>query len=276
MEKVSGKSLMEFLGERIFEPLGMRSVFDIDRGPLPPEDAAGYQRFALGPLRQAPKEGRGWLFAAGQLAMTAEDLAKWNVSLIEGNVPGAEAFREMSREVVLDSGVGSGYGLGVGVELENGRRRIRHGGEVSGYTARSLLYPDERLAVVALANQDAANAAPTIADRIAEILFVDDLSDDAEMNERVEEVLEDLSQGTIERSWFTANGNAYFSETALADIKGSFEGLGSSESITLESRSLRGGLTTRIYLATFEDRKLEIVTRAASDGKLEQYTLSIE
>ena len=61
--------LLDFLQKRIFGPLGMTTVADIDRG-AGPADAAGYMRYALGPLRPAPKEGTGWLFAAGELAMT--------------------------------------------------------------------------------------------------------------------------------------------------------------------------------------------------------------
>src|ERR1051325_6329484 len=83
IEKVSGKPLLQFMQEKIFAPLGMSSVANIDEKKLGDTDPIGYMRYALGPLRVAPKEGPGWLFAAGELAMTAEELAKWNISLID-------------------------------------------------------------------------------------------------------------------------------------------------------------------------------------------------
>ena len=276
VEQAGGKPLMDFLAERIFEPLGMDSVFDIDAGPLPDTDAAGYQRFALGPLRRAPKEGRGWLFSAGQLAMTAEDLAKWSVALMEGKTPGAAVVRELAREAVLASGVGTGYGLGLGVSLRGGRRVLGHGGEVSGFTATQRVFPEDGLAIVVLANQDAANAAPGIARRIEHVLLVGHSPEDAEMERRVAALLDGLRKGQLDRSQLTANGNAYFSETALADIKSSLRKLGSRRSIELEARSLRGGLTTRVYSALYKKKRLEVVTRAAADGKLEQLTISVE
>jgi len=276
VEKVSGEPLMEFLRERIFVPLGMDSVTDIDQGTLAPGDATGYQRFALGPPRLAPKEGKGWLFAAGPLAMTAADLAKWNLSLIEGNVPGAAVFDELTREVVLTNGVGTGYGLGLGVAREGDRRVVGHGGEVSGFTATNRVYPEERSAIIVLANQDAANAAPAIAKKIAELLFVSASPADAEMLERVSEILDGLRKGRLDRSLFTPNGNGYFSDAALDDIKTSLKRLGSPKEIEQVRQSLRGGLTTRVYRADFKKKTLEIVTRAAADGKLEQYTLSVE
>jgi CubicO group peptidase (beta-lactamase class C family) len=276
VEKVSGKPLMEFLSERIFVPLGMHSVIDIDQGALKAPAATGYQRFALGPPRLAPKEGKGWLFAAGPLAMTAEDLAKWDVSLIEGEVPGHAIFRELTREVVLSNGVGSGYALGVGVALEGNRRVVRHGGEVSGFTAVNLVYPEDRAAIVVFVNQDAVGAATAIAKEIAKLLFVSNSPADSEMLARVNEILRGLKKGEIDRTLFTPNANAYFSEAALADMKASLKKLGSLEEVKPTSQSLRGGLTTRIYRARFKKKSVEIVTRATASGKLEQFTISTE
>ncbi len=68
VEKVSGMPLWTLLGKRVFTPLGMKSVTDTNEKALPPTDPRGYFRYALGPLHPAPKEGQGWMFAAGELA----------------------------------------------------------------------------------------------------------------------------------------------------------------------------------------------------------------
>jgi D-alanyl-D-alanine carboxypeptidase len=75
VEKVSGEPLLQFLQQEIFTPLKTKSVADTDKVKLGDTDPTGYMRYALGPARPAPKEGSGWLFAAGELAMPAEDLA---------------------------------------------------------------------------------------------------------------------------------------------------------------------------------------------------------
>src|SRR5205823_3568374 len=79
-EITGGKPLIEQLQERIFKPLKMTGVFNSDASRLPAKDPTGYYQHALGPLRPAPKEGQGWMFAAGELAMPASDLALWNIS----------------------------------------------------------------------------------------------------------------------------------------------------------------------------------------------------
>src|SRR5213082_1359099 len=65
VEKVGGKPLLQFLSEKVFVPLGMKSIYNTDQEKLSDSDPTGYLRYALGPLRPAPKEGKGCLFAAG-------------------------------------------------------------------------------------------------------------------------------------------------------------------------------------------------------------------
>jgi len=162
VERVAGKPLFDFLQERVFAPLNMTSATNTDLRKLPASDPAGYFRYALGPSRPAPKEGPGWMFAAGELAMTAEDVAKWDISLINQSLLKPASYREMETEVVLNNGVGTRYGLGVSVLSQNGHRWLEHSGEVSGFTAETIVLPDDGFAVAVLTNQDAVGAASQI------------------------------------------------------------------------------------------------------------------
>src|SRR5437870_8022767 len=116
VEKVARTPLLQFLGEKVFTPLQMKSVANIDQEKLGATDPTGYLRYALGPLRPAPKEGQGWLFAAGELAMPAADLAKWDISIIDRKILKPSSYRELGTEVLLKNGLGTHYGLGVDVK----------------------------------------------------------------------------------------------------------------------------------------------------------------
>src|SRR5262245_34608781 len=96
VEKVTGQPLFEFMRERVFKPLEMSRVVDHDTQPLVVPDAVGYTRVALGPIRPVTKEGEGWLFAAGPLAMAPSELAKWNISLINQSLLSAASYRELT------------------------------------------------------------------------------------------------------------------------------------------------------------------------------------
>src|SRR5260370_30046303 len=150
VEKVSSQRLMDFLGQHIFHPLGMKSVWNSDETKLTQTDATPYYRHALGPLRVAPKEGRGWMFAAGELAMTAHDLALWDESLIAQSILKPESYKQMFTEVKLKDGTGTHYGLGVSVGERDGHRVISHSGEVTGFVSDNEVFVDDGVAVAVL------------------------------------------------------------------------------------------------------------------------------
>jgi D-alanyl-D-alanine carboxypeptidase len=274
IEKASGMPMLKFLSERVFVPLGMKSVANIDEKRLGDTDAVGYMRYGLGPLRVAPKEGPGWLFAAGELAMPAEDLAKWDISIIERKLLKPTSYREMETEVQLKNGLGTRYGLGLSVGMEVGHHAVSHGGEVSGFTAENVVFPEDRVAVVALSNQDAAGASSAIAHGIVPMLFaVDDPTTPAK-TEQARKILDGLQRGAIDRSLFTSNANAYFSDAALKDFASGLEPLGALQEFTQTARSLRGGMIYRNYRAKFAQRTIRAWTYEMPDGKLEQYQIA--
>ena len=274
VEKVSGVPLLQLLSQRVFTPLGMKSVSDTNENKLPPTDPGGYFRYALGPLHPAPKEGRGWMFAAGELAMTAEDLAKWDISIIDRSVLKPASYREMETEVVLKDGVGSRYGLGMFVTSSNGHRILEHGGEVSGFTAENIVLPDDKIAVVVLTNQDAAEAASEIGTNVRAMLVTAANPQDPKQDELMRKVYDGLQQGKIDRTLFTDNANAYFTDQALKDYAASLGPLGAPDSFTQTRTSGRGGMTARIYDVKYPKKNLVIIIYQMPDGKIEQYLIA--
>ncbi|MBO0912190.1 MAG: beta-lactamase family protein [Acidobacteria bacterium] len=274
VEKVSGQKLMDFLGEHIFHPLGMKSVWNSDEEKLTHPDATPYYRHALGPLRVAPKEGRGWLFAAGELAMTAHDLALWDESLIAQTLLKPESYKEMFTEVKLKDGKGTRYGLGVQVLESDARRRIVHGGEVSGFVSDNDVRVDEGVAVVVLTNQDAVNAASTIGRMAADAALGPDSVTAGEQQAKA--IYRELQQGRIDRSLLAPNLSDYFTPEALGDFRASLGPLGEPLSFRQTDESLRGGMTFRRFLVVHPGKRLSLTTYTYPDGKLEQYLVAPE
>jgi D-alanyl-D-alanine carboxypeptidase len=274
VEKVSGESLLQFLQQKIFAPLNMKSVADTDKAKLGETDPTGYLRYALGPPRPAPKEGSGWLFAAGELAMPAEDLAKWDISIINQNLMKPASYREFETEVLLRNGLGTRYGLGVMVRSELGHRELSHGGEVSGFTSENLVFPDERVAVVVLTNQDAADTSEAIATGIAPLLLASDDPATPQKLAQARQIFEALQHGTIDRSLFTDNANFYFNEQALKDFASSLGPLGTPKEFIQARQVLRGGMKMRVYTIKFPKSELRAWTYEMPDGKLEQFQIA--
>ena len=273
-ERVAGGPLLALLRERVFTPLQMASVVDTDQAALGPGDPMRYRRFGLGPPREAPKEGKGWMSAAGELAMTARDLALWNVAVMNRAVLKPQSYRELERETLLADGAPTAYGLGVNVAMTGGRRQISHGGEVSGFTARSEVYPDDKVAIVVLVNLDASPASGQIANRIATALFAAAATDTQRAVDQARAIFAGLQKGEVDRSLFTANMNAYFTPQALADFASSLGPLGPAASVTQAGQSLRGGMVLRRFAIAAGGRNLGVTAFVMPDGKIEQFLVA--
>jgi CubicO group peptidase (beta-lactamase class C family) len=268
VEKVSGQKLMDFLGEHIFRPLGMKSAWNSDEVKLTTPDATPYVRAALGPLRLAPKEGRGWMFAAGELAMTAHDLGLWDASLIGRTVLKPESYEVMFTEVKLKDGKGTKYGLGVDVTARDGHRSIEHSGEVTGFVSDNIVLIDDGVAVAVLTNH-MAGGAEAIAQLVAATVAGTGKMTDAE--KLTLGVYRGLQEGKIDRSLLAPNLSDYFSAQTVADFRDSLGPLGEPLTFSQVRESLRGGMTFRAFRVVYPGKRLTLTTYTYPDGKLEQF-----
>jgi CubicO group peptidase (beta-lactamase class C family) len=273
VEKTSGTPLMEFLRQNIFAPLKMSSVADFDAGPLSTADAGPYLRYGVGPLRPAPKEGPKWLFGAGQLAMTAHDLAAWNLGIINQSLLKPASYRAQQTAVTLTNGTSTGYGLGMNVGMAGSRRRLSHGGAVSGYTTTNVVYPDDKAAITVFTNiyPGGSSASGQLAGRIASIIFAAADTMDAAASALARKVYDGLMQGAIDSSLFTPNAQGFFSSEALADLKASLGPLGAPGDFTATGSSLRGGLRIRGFRIRAGSVNLNLTMMLRPDGRIEQY-----
>jgi D-alanyl-D-alanine carboxypeptidase len=273
VERVTGSGFMDFLRQRIFTPLKMTSVVDQDAGSLSASDAQALLRNALGPLRPAPKEAPGWLFGAGQLAMTAHDLALWDIAVINRSILKPASYQKQQTDVLLAAGNATGYGLGVNVGTPGGRRRIAHGGAVSGYTTSNVIYPDDRAAIVVFTNiyPGAAGAPGRIAEQIAGAIFASAQTAAADARDAARRIYDGLTKATIDRSLFTAAANAYFTQEVLADYAASLAPLGPPSDFAASGESLRGGMTIRSYRISAGGVTMSLTVMTLPDGRIDQY-----
>jgi CubicO group peptidase (beta-lactamase class C family) len=272
VERVSGQPLLAFLQTHVFAPLGMHPIDqDLAIGPGFP---LGYRRNALGPVRPETPAGRGWLYAAGELAMTASDLARWDIARINRSLLPARDWIEQETPVILTNGVSSNYGLGVFARDINGRHQVYHGGEAVGFLSTNIVFPHEREAIVVLVNAWFGNAHDRIARGISDLLHPQAADADDRAVADARGIYDQLRAGRIDRARFTEDANYYFTDEVLRDYRDSLGPLGDPQSFTAAGPArLRGGFVNRNYLLSFPGRQLTIVTYAepGPQGRIEQY-----
>ena len=274
VQKASGTPFTKFIHTRILDPLGLTTAVDFDALGPSAAQPIGYMRYGLGPLRPSTPTGPGWMFGAGELAMTPTDLAKWDISMIKQSVLSPASYKAMETTVLLKNGVSSGYGLGVEVGQVGGHRMISHSGEVSGFTAENMVFPDDSAAIVVLTNQDAAPASGAIAQQVSRVLFTTEDAMTAERTARARSIFEGLQKGTVDRSVFTPDANAYFSAAALQDFATGLGPLGAPTGFVQIGQTNRGGMIERVYRVTVQGRVLRVWTYEMPNGQLEQYQVA--
>lgn len=270
VEKASGMGLFPFLKQRVFDKLGMKSPVDID-GKWDPADPLPYTRYGLGPSRQAPAEGANWLWAAGELAMTPSDLARWDIALMQGEILTPSQTKAMTTEAVLTDGTGTGYGFGLDVsQMTNGHRRWAHTGGAAGFLSVNVTFPDDKASITVLTNGEGL-AYRTIEKQIEELLMAGAVDPKAATSlTNAKALFASLQKGAVDRTILTPDLDAYYTPQVLADLGSSLGPLGEPSSFTQTKRETRGGMDYRIFTIEAGGKKLRMELYITPDGKLEQ------
>lgn len=168
IENVSGKNYWEYMGERIFRPLGMTATTDRLPTTIIPNRARGYEQ-----------TNHTWInrdydltdvFSAGAMVSTIGDLVKWNVALDRDQLLNSATKEAMWTPSSNTLQRPSKYGFGWFIDTVEGHKNIGHGGSTSGFSASLQRFPDDHLAVIILANTD-EQIATTLAKKIATFYF---------------------------------------------------------------------------------------------------------
>jgi D-alanyl-D-alanine carboxypeptidase len=277
VEKVTGEPFYQYLREHVLGPAGLTDAFNAytERDRV---HTTGYVSYAMQTPRALPLEAAGWYYGDAELAMPAATLLKWDMTFINQSILTPASYKQMETPFVTKDGKNTEYGLGVFVHDRNGHREIEHGGEVGGYVAENIVYPDDKIAIVVLTNEVASSAASTIGNKLTALLLpgavTQEVAPDA-VAAALPGILSGLAQGQIDRTKFSANCNAYFSAEAIADFKATVAPLGAVKSVYRTRTALRGGMELRAYRVVFANgTTLVMNTYTLPDGKLEQFLIT--
>jgi CubicO group peptidase (beta-lactamase class C family) len=175
IHRVTGEFYGDFLQQRIFGPLDMRSTRIISEADIIPNRAAGY-RLVKGELKN-----QEWVAPAvnttadGSLYFSILDLAKWDSALYTDKLLKPSSLELMWTPAKLKNGEPNKghYGFGWFIDERHGHRCIHHDGAWQGFETAIDRYVDDRLTVVALTNL--ADAKPgEIARHVAEMYLAEE------------------------------------------------------------------------------------------------------
>jgi CubicO group peptidase (beta-lactamase class C family) len=157
VERASGRPYMEYVRERLLEPVGLTRISFEPQQPA----ATGYvsQPYADGVWEAIDVETGAWA-SAGQLWGTVGDLCRWGAFLADPDeaVLAKKSAEEMRTvQVIADhERWTAGYGLGLGLVRDGERILAGHGGSMPGFIAGMYFSAEDKLAIGVLTNDSGA------------------------------------------------------------------------------------------------------------------------
>jgi CubicO group peptidase (beta-lactamase class C family) len=171
IERVSGRSYVDFMRMEVFLPLGLTHT-SVDIGPgLEKHQAIRYGTDGLPiPFYNFDHPGGSAVYAS------AHDLVRFGMFHLKAHLPDQKAiFKDETidemQKATIDTGNKSSYGIGWGTyESPGGRRIVTHSGGMGGVSTLLQLHPAEKIAIVVLSNAS-SNLPGQVAERIEAALF---------------------------------------------------------------------------------------------------------
>jgi CubicO group peptidase (beta-lactamase class C family) len=170
IHQVTGEFYGDFLQQRIFRPLGMKTTRIMSESDIIPNRAAGYE------LVKGELKNQDWVSptvnttADGSLYFSILDLARWDAGLYTEQLLKRASLEQMWTPAKLKNGqVNSGhYGFGWFIENIGGKPVVRHEGEWQGFTTFITRHLEDQTTVVVLTNLASDKPEP-IAEHIADM-----------------------------------------------------------------------------------------------------------
>ncbi|MBT5074766.1 MAG: beta-lactamase family protein [Kordiimonadaceae bacterium] len=172
IEKLSTQTYAEFVNERIFTPLEMRSSHYGSNINIIPNRARGYRLTEDG-FTNAPYIAMSIPHAAGSLLSNTGDMLKWHKALLSGNVLPRDVLEKAWTTTTLTDGEETGYGYGWGVDPAFDVKVIRHSGGIPGFSTYGLSIIDDDIYVIVLSNLPGAANLGSLVDQATTELMAD-------------------------------------------------------------------------------------------------------
>ncbi|MDM1546264.1 serine hydrolase [Empedobacter falsenii] len=206
IERVSGQSWTDFVTKRLLEPIGMTNTAANWHLLKDKKNAIDPHVPIDGKLQVIERYTNTIFDAAAGIYSNVDDIAKWlQFNLDKGKVNGKQIISEKQMNEMITpqtlqpnrttppyNSLFKAYGLGWQLQDMNGKLEVSHTGGLEGIVTQTMFYPQEKLGIVILTNQQSGAAFRAISNTIKDFYLKNPSTDwvktyDELMKKNVEE-----------------------------------------------------------------------------------------
>lgn len=170
MEGASGTKYLDFMRQNVLVPASMEHTQTDDRLAIIPFRTRFYQKTASGTVENADFLDSSYKIPGGGWISSAVDMAEFEVAILDDKLIKRSTRELMWTPLKPSDGSEDEYGLGWEVSNANGVKVAGHSGGQQGTSTDFQIAPEQRAAVVVLANMDNV-ASAKLATEILHILL---------------------------------------------------------------------------------------------------------
>lgn len=287
IHRVTGQFYGEYLHDKIFTPLGMKSTRIISDRDVIPGRASGYE-IEGGTLKNQNFVSPTFNSTAdGALYFDVLDLANWDRALYGTGLLERASLDRMWTPFVLNDGRpnSAAYGFGWFIGEQNGHRVVRHSGAWQGFTCEIARYVNDGITIVVLTNLDSGHSEPENIARVLAGLVA------PELMPKVSEAIPDtkpniarLVRAVLAKAiadedltdYFIAGTGYQHMPGDGADMKSSLPGKWEDGPMVLIRRTEADDLVTSSYRVGSLDGTRVVTVRTDASGKFRGFTVGAD
>lgn len=277
IHKVTGSFYADYLQQRIFKPLGMRSTRLISEADIIPNRSSGYE------LKSEKIQNQAWVSptfnstADGALYFNVLDLAKWDEALYGTKLLKQSSLEQSWTVFLLNDGKPNdgNYGFAWMIPSANGHKLVEHSGEWQGFTCHFLRYPDDGISVAVLTNSDSARPeqfAHVIAGivnpalELPKLVAIEDTQ--PELARRLSAVLDQIAAGKDVKDQLSPKLAASLTAEVRENVLRELKMVWPSDTLSLVARKESDGVTVSRYRIGKGNQSRIVRFGLGTDGKV--------
>jgi CubicO group peptidase (beta-lactamase class C family) len=170
VKQVSGMSFSEYLNSRVFKPLGMNSALVYNDPAIKLENnSLGYKMVNGKPVMVSSTTD--FSYGSGNIYIDLNDMIRWGQNFMSAKIGSSSIMNRIFTPYnTLESGDSLYYTYGFNVIKYKGVKMVEHSGGVPGFRSQFMMFPDEKLTIILMFNNESINTR-RLANSIADILL---------------------------------------------------------------------------------------------------------